>query len=290
MSIITISRGAYSRGEEIAEKVAQKLGFECVSREVLVEASEEFNVPEIKLLRAFRDAPSIFDRFTFGKEKYNSYIQTALLEHFQRDNVVYHGLAGHYFIGGVSHVLKVRIIDRMEGRVEQVMHREAVFDQAAAAMKGLVKQGLTLPGSHRGISKERALHILEESDEARRQWGLYLYGIDTTDSSIYDLVIHINKLSAVDAAEVICFAAGLSHFQATPQSQQTMDDLLLAARVKASLIERYPRVNVTANEGSVYVGLEGASSSQEQEIRDTLGHIQGVKEIDVYSQPFVTPD
>ncbi len=290
MSVITISRGSYSRGQEVAEKVAQKLGFECLSREVLVEASEEFNVPEIKLLRAFRDAPSIFDRFTFGKEKYNSYIQTTLLEHFQRDNVAYHGLAGHYFVRGVSHVLKVRIVDKMEERVELVMQREAVFEQAASAMKGLVRQGLTLPGSHRGISKERALHILEETDEARRQWGLYLYGIDTTDSSIYDLVIHINKLSADDAAEVICFTAGLSPFHTTAQSQQAMDDLLLAARVKASLIERHPRVNVTANEGSVYVGLEGASPSQEQEIRDVVGQIQGVNEIDVHSHPFMTPD
>jgi hypothetical protein len=187
-------------------------------------------------------------------------------------------------------VLKVRIVDKMEERVELVMQRESVFEQAASAMKGLTKQGLTLPGSHRGISKERALHILEEIDEARKQWGLYLYGIDTTDSSIYDLVIHINKLSADDAAEVICFTAGLSPFQATAQSQQVLDDLLLAARVKASLIERHSRVNVTANEGSVYVGLEGASSSQEQEIRDIVGQIRGVKKIDVYSHPFVTPD
>ena len=63
MSIVIISRGSYSRGKEVAEKVAQELGYECISRDVLIEASEDFHVPEIKLLRAIRDAPSLLDRF-----------------------------------------------------------------------------------------------------------------------------------------------------------------------------------------------------------------------------------
>ena len=40
MSVITVSRGSYSRGKEVAEKVAQELGYACISREVLLEASE----------------------------------------------------------------------------------------------------------------------------------------------------------------------------------------------------------------------------------------------------------
>ena len=290
MPIITVSRGAYCPGEEVAEKVAAKLGFECVSREVLIEASQEFNVPEIRLLRAFRDAPSILDRFTYGKERYLAFIQVALLEHFQKDNVVYHGLAGHYFVKGVSHVLKVRVMGNKEDRVKLVMHREEVFEQAAAAMQGLSGQGLTLPKKHRRISKDEALRILEDSDEARRKWGLHLYDIDTQDPSLYDLVIRISKLSVDDAAEVIGFAAGLNCFQATAESQRTMDDLLLAARVKASLIEHNPRVNVTARGGSVYVGLEGASSREQGEIEDAIGQIPGVKKTEVHSSPMMTPD
>ncbi|NIM21548.1 MAG: cytidylate kinase-like family protein, partial [Candidatus Latescibacteria bacterium] len=58
MSIVTISRGSYSRGKEVAEKVAEKLGYECISRDVIIEACDEFNVPEVKLVRAIHDAPS----------------------------------------------------------------------------------------------------------------------------------------------------------------------------------------------------------------------------------------
>ena len=62
MSIITISRGSYSKGREIAEKVARKLNYECLSRDIVLEASEEFNVPEIKLVRAIHDAPSMLEK------------------------------------------------------------------------------------------------------------------------------------------------------------------------------------------------------------------------------------
>jgi cytidylate kinase len=290
MSIITISRESYTQAKEVAEKAAQELGFECLSREILIEASEEFNVPEIKLLRAIRDAPSVLDRFTFGKERYTAYVRAALLDHLQRDNVVYHGLAGHHLVRGISHVLKVRIIGNMEDRVKLVMQRAEIFEQAASAMRGISSPGATRPGRHREISKERALHILEDIDEGRRKWGLHLYGIDTKDPNLYDLVIHINKLSTEDAANMICRAAGLNRFRATPESQQAIDDLLLAARIKASLIKRHPRVNVAAKEGAVHIALEGGSSSEAKAIQDTVGQIPGVKRVDINVYPFLTPD
>ena len=96
--VITISRGSYSRGKEVAEKVASELGYECISRDILLEASEEFNIPELRLVRALHDAPSVLERFTHGRERYVSYIRKALLQRIRKDNVVYHGLAGHYFL------------------------------------------------------------------------------------------------------------------------------------------------------------------------------------------------
>ena len=126
MAIVTISRGSYSKGKEIAEKVADRLGYECVAREALLEASEHFDIPETKLVRAVHDAPSILDRFAHGKEKYVAYIQAALTRHVQKGNVVYHGLAGHFLLQGISHVLKVRISAATVDRVHVVMERDNV--------------------------------------------------------------------------------------------------------------------------------------------------------------------
>ena len=163
MAIITISRGSYSKGKEVAEKVAMKLGYQCLAREVLLEASKEFNIPQIKLARAIHDAPSIFERFSYGKDKFIAYFQSALLKCVQQDNVVYHGLAGHFFLKEIGHVLKVRIITDMEDRIKLEMERQR-------------------------ISREEALAVLKRDDSERRKWSQHLYGIDTADPILYDLV------------------------------------------------------------------------------------------------------
>ncbi|MHC4170654.1 MAG: BON domain-containing protein, partial [Planctomycetota bacterium] len=77
---------------------------------------------------------------------------------------------------------------------------------------------------------------------------------------------------------------------ATPESQQAIDDLLLAARIKARLIKRHPRVNVAAKEGGVHIALEGGSSSEAKAIQETVGQIPGVKRVGINVYPFLTPD
>jgi hypothetical protein len=114
--------------------------------------------------------------------------------------------------------------------------------------------------------------------------------VDTHDPSLYDLVLHIGRLSIDDAVDLICQAAGMDQFRATTESQQTIDDLLLAARVKGNLVDRHPRVIVTANQGVVYVALESVSSGEVDAIRDTVAQIPGVEKVDVNVYPLVTPD
>jgi cytidylate kinase len=231
MSIITISRGSYSRGKEVAEKLAAVLGYKCLSRDILLKASQQFDIPEIKLIRAIHDAPSVFDRFTFGKERYMAYIRSALLQQVQKDNVVYHGLAGHYFLKGIPHVLKVRILADFADRVREEMRRE-------------------------NISEKEAADILKKDDNERRKWGLQLHGIDTWDANLYDLVVHVQTLCVDDAVDLIRCAATLPCFQTTPESQKLLDDLVLAAQVRAALSEDFPMVTVAAKDGAVLVGVK----------------------------------
>jgi cytidylate kinase len=263
VSIITISRGSYSKGKEVAEKVAERLGYSCISRDVLVEASEYFNIPEIKLIRALHDSPSILDRFTYGKERYLAYIESTLLEQARKDNMVYHGLAGHFILRAIDHVLKVRILANIEDRVALEAEREK-------------------------ISPDEARHLLRKDDHERRQWSLRLFGTDTWDPSLYDLVIHIHKISVDDAVDIISCTAALEHFQTTPESQKALEDLALAARVKAALVSVVPSVAVTAVDGKVYVEAKGGLAEETEmtdEIKELAKVVPGVKEIAVHITP-----
>ncbi len=265
MAIITISRGSYSKGREVAEKVALKLGYQCFAREVLLGASKEFNIPQIKLARAIHDAPSIFERFSYGKDKFIAYFQSALLKCVQRDNVVYHGLAGHFFLKEIDHVLKVRIITDMEDRIKLEMERQ-------------------------GISREQALAVLKRDDTERRKWSQHLYGIDTADPILYDLVIHVDKITVDDAVDVICHTVGMPAFKTTFESQKALDDLVLASEVKTSLIEVKPDIEVYVRDGVVILGASSLIMKDPnlvQEMERIVRRIPGVKDVSVKSSHLV---
>ncbi len=211
MAIITISRGSYHRGREVAEKLAAKLGYACISREILLTASKEFNIPEIKLVRAIEDAPKILARFTSDKKKYVAYIRAALLKHVQKDKVVYHGLFGNFFLQEIPHVLKVRIVGDLDTRVADEVERE-------------------------GIAEAKAREIIMRDDEERRKWALSLYGADTWDATYYDMVLHLKSITVDDAVSLIMHTLQFGGFQTTPEGQQAIDNLVEATRLEFSQV------------------------------------------------------
>ncbi|MBC8246095.1 MAG: cytidylate kinase-like family protein [Deltaproteobacteria bacterium] len=259
MSIITISRGSYSRGKEVAELLAEKLEYACISREILLSASEQFNIPEMRLVRTLHDAPSVFDRFAHGKERYVAYIRAAILKMAQKGNAVYHGLAGHFFLQGIPHALKVRIIADIEDRVKEEMRRM-------------------------NIPEDDARYTLIKDDDERRRWGLYLYGIDTHDPHLYDLLIHTRNLSVEDAVEIILHAVKQKTFQVTPESQRVLDNLALAAQIEATLIKEFPFTEAVTDNGKVHVTVKAPLSLRRKltpKIKDTVKRIGGVNRIDI---------
>ena len=169
MGIITISRGSCRRASEIAERLAKKLGYECVAREILLNASREFNIPEVKLVHAIQDAPSIFDHLKDGKRRYTAFIREAFLEY---------------------------------------------------------------------ISEEKARKLIYNIDVERRKWSMYLYGIDTNATELYDLVLQIDNLGLDDAVDFIYEIAKRPCFQTTPESQKKLEEMLAAAKAYSKSIAK----------------------------------------------------
>ena len=262
MAIITISRGSYSKGREVAEKVAERLNYRITSRDVLLDASDRFNVPEIKLVRAIHDAPSILNRFTHYKQLYLTYIQSALADQAQGDNLVYHGLAGHMLLRVVPHVVKIRILADLDERVEAEMQRE-------------------------GISETEARRRLLADDEERRKWTQYLFNADPWDAALYDLVIHIKSIKVEDAVEYIVQTANLPCFQTTKDGQRIMDDLALACRVKANMLkDEYFDLGVTCEYGNVvvYIPKDGLSQQNpDKKAAQIRKDIPGINHLEIHT-------
>jgi len=241
--------------------VAARLDYRCLSREVILDASENFHIPEIKMIKAIHDAPSVLERFGHDKARFVTYYQSALARNVQKDNVVYHGLAGHLLLKGIPHVLKVRIIADLDERVRDEMERER-------------------------IPKQEALRLILRDDQERRKWTQSLYGMDPWDSSLYDLVLHIRKLTVADAVDFICRAAELPQFRTTEESQRKMDDLALASQMKAALIHDYPGISVTAEYGNILIYTKAddrLAHKLEEKAKSVCRDIEGINNLEVHT-------
>lgn len=212
----------------VAEKVAQRLGSSVISRDLLLDASDRFHIPEFKLIRAIHDAPGILERFSHSKQAYLAYIRSALTERVCEDNVVYHGLAGHLMFKDIEGVLKVRITADMDYRATREAKRE-------------------------GISIQEARSILEKDDKQRRKWTNSLHGADPWDSNLYDLTIRIDRFKVEDAVDFICQAAQSEGFRTTESTLQKIKDLAIACRVRAEVVDDFPTLGVTCRYGNVIV-------------------------------------
>ena len=266
MGIITISRGSYSRGKEIAEKLAQRLGYDCISREILLDASKDFNVPEVKLMQAIQDAPSFLDRLKHGKKKYISFIHKAFLETVQKDNVIYHGLAGHFFTQGIPNVLKIRITANINERINIVMQRE-------------------------NVDEANALQLLNKIDAQRNKWSMFLYGIDTTSSELYDIVLHIDCIKTDGAVEILYKLAKYNCFQTNEQTIRKLNDRLLEAKSYAVIVDKFPDANVKSKDGVVLVTVESSLKIEKKissTIKELLSEVNGIKEVKTFVIPFET--
>lgn len=169
MSIITIYQGASSSGEELAEAVAQALGYSCISREVLLEASLRYGIPQAKLDEITEKEPNWWDRFMRDLKPYRLALQAAFCELAEGHNgIVYHGHLGHELLPHFKHVIKVLLTAPMEMRIEQVRARFDLNDTAARR------------------------HV-DEVEKARTRRLMALFGTDWRDSSRYDLVVKDRK-------------------------------------------------------------------------------------------------
>jgi len=258
MSIITISRGTFSGGRKIAECAAEKLGYRCISREVLVDASTEYGVSEDKLLEALTKKPGVMERLTWERNRYLAYIRAALIREAREENIVYHGNAGHLLLKDVPHVLKVRIIANMDFRIAAAMEREK-------------------------LSRDEVVRFIAKVDEGRAKWTRFLYGVDWHDPSLYDIVVHLDHVGLDGACDVICHMAGMDGYKPTALSREILDDLVLSTHLRAliaadkSISDR--QVEVKAERGVVTVTGTVESIWEADKVRILARSTPGAKDV-----------
>ena len=266
MPIITIYQGASGEGQELAETVADALGYRCVGREVLVEASRRYRIPEAKLNDIVDKGPHWWERLLQDLLPYRVALQAALCELVRDGKVVYHGHLGHELLSDVPHVLKVLLTASMDIRIKQVRARQKLTDAAAR-------------------------HYIDEIDKARSGRLMAMFGADWRDPNRYDLILNMGKMSREGAKRVILEAAKLEEFQPTAQSEHTFNDLALGSRVHAMLLASLKiggsALEVRADGGHVHVRGRVARETLVDEVVKLVKNVPGVTDVttDIFAVP-----
>jgi cytidylate kinase len=258
MAIITISRGTFSGGKNLAECVAGKLGYRCLARVELVEAARRYGISEDKLSSAISEVPHIWEHLISEKARYLACTRATLIKEVKEGNVVYHGLAGHFLLQGVPHVLKVRVVANTEFRIQGAMDRGA-------------------------MTRSDAIQFIRTMDEKRAKWAKFLYHIDWADPAVYDLIINLDKISLDSACDLLCYIANTEEYRPTAEWRKIMDDLVLSSHVKAIIaVDKNisdHEVEVTADDGVVTISGTVESLIDADRIRIAVQKVTGVREV-----------
>ena len=257
--IVTISRGSFSGGKAIAERLAQNLSFRCIDRDTIVERASAGGVSQFDLIGALEKPPSLLDRFSHKKYIYLALFQAALTEEVRTGSVVYHGNAGHLLLKGARPVLLVRIIAPLELRVQMCRQR----------LK---------------YTAEEAVRYIHKMDHDRQKWTHFLYGVDWGRPDLYDIVLNLERTDIEEACELLAGAVrrqGCYDYDA--RCQQEMNDLALACRLKADLAMDPAtadlEVEVTSSEGEVRVQGQLSEPTQIREIQRVASALPGITKL-----------
>jgi len=258
MQIITIYQGASGSGEELAQLVAQSLGYRPVDREVLVEASLQQGISEAKLSEIVEREPTWWATFTRNLEPYRIALQAAFCELAAHRGIVYHGHLGHELVPKFTHVLKVLLTAPMAMRVEQVRARHKLTETAGR-------------------------RYVEEIDKARTRRLAAMFGTDWRDASRYDLVVNLGYMSLEVARRLVVDTAHAPDYQITPDSRQAFENFALKSRVHASLLLggelSQGRVDIKAQDGEVSVSGTIPDWVSDEQIVDKIKKLPGVKRV-----------
>lgn len=259
MAIIMISRGTLRGGKALAESVADRLGYPCLSREETVrEAVQKYGISEKELTAAMNEPPPFWQQVHTKRISYIRVFSAVLMEHIRGENLVYHGHVAHLMLPRVAHLLRVRVIADMAFRIEGAMARK-------------------------NLSRQEAIAFIRKIDKQRDQWTRFLYGVDWKDASLYDVLFNLEQIGPDVAVEAIVHMAGMDAFKPTPHSLKTIEDLILSNRVWSALIisgqVMGTGLTVTADAGKVTISGGAASTKAAKTMEAVAKRVEGVREI-----------
>lgn len=267
MPVITLTREMGAQGKEIAQGLGEALGLPIIYHEIADHLADRMRVRKSHVIRLLEGKAGLLERLTADKTSLFIHSADEIIGMAQRaGGAIIRGWGATHLLGEVPHVLGVRVCAPLELRKRRMMER---------------------------LNSEDAEFVAEEiriNDEAHGAIMQRHFGIRWSDPEHYDLVVNTKRLSVDKCVDEILNLVRSPEFEETDRSRQQLDNLALAAHVKAAL-RRAPetrdmKLNVSSTEPG-RVTLEGGPFSVDERLAldEVASAVAGVRYVGYREAP-----
>jgi cytidylate kinase len=180
MNVITVSREYGAGGGEVARRLAERLGWELLDRELLTQAAAVERMVDADIEALDEQALTLVDRLRLHPphERYMRGLKEAAQAAAARGNVVLVGRGTRFLVGETADQFRLRLVAPLTWRAER-MARLA------------------------GWSHADALARCAKIDHSRERFMRYFFGESSTRPSAYDLVVNTGRVSLDDVVDFV---------------------------------------------------------------------------------------
>ncbi len=211
MAILAISYEFGSGAEEIGRAVEQQLGCEYIALGRVLDEAKKAGGTWERFSREYGEGcPNIWERYDWSFMGFMALVQSIILSHALRDNVVIMARGANYLLQGIPHALRIRVVAPLEKRIERVMSKE-------------------------DISRDTAKLLVRQADWEIASVVRQLYGKKWDDPEAYEIKFDTGERAMGEILEIVRNLLAAKDRLKTPEAQRQLEMRALAARIKAAV-------------------------------------------------------
>jgi cytidylate kinase len=255
MAILSISNEFKSRATEIGHAIEKQLGYEFLSQSRIMKEASAAGKAWARFSMEYGQAtPTIWERYDWSFMGFMALVQSITLDHAQKDNIVIMSRGANYLLGGIPHILRIRVAAPLEKRIERIMLQE-------------------------NLSWETARLFVKKADHEITSAIQQLYGKKWDDPSAYEIKFDTSIQEDEKIIESIKGLLMAKNNLKTPEAQQQLAMKALAARIKAGIFINpkflIPTLEVEATREGIVLSGVARNIKEHQAIDEEVRKISG---------------
>ena len=260
MSVIAITREMGSLGKEVAAGLGEALGVPVIYHEVIDELADRMRLRKSHVIRLLDGRAGLLERLTADKTSLSIFTADEIIGFASRGTgAVIRGWGASHLLRDVPHVVCVRVCAPFQVRKRRMMERLNTDDAAK-------------------VSDE-----IQANDEAHTAIMRRHFGLQWTDPENYDLVLNTERVNVEKCVDELLRLVRSAEFAETLESRQQIEDIALAARVRAALRlapeTRQRKVKVKAKSGRVTLAGAGEIRNEVLALIEVASTVPGVCDV-----------